>query len=445
MENIREELKAGMERLGCLELRPFQEETAALFETGRDLYIQAKTGSGKTAAYLVPLLNKIPPLEKKTRVLIIVPTRELASQTDAVISVLAANMRVRSVCLKGGSGSEEQAALLAQRPGIITATAGRLLDLLKRGAVHTEDLTHIVLDEADLLLEYGQKDELAEIMSYLPSVQTALFSATLREELLAYLKPDPVIRCFDEAAVSPDVRVFYVTAEDPRRELPKLLTSLAVQSAIVFFRYRSDCETCAKQLVREGILAEALTGRLDQKKRAAVLRRFRRGETRVLCASDVAARGLDIKGVTHIIQYGLPYDETTYIHRAGRSMHEGGEGISILLLSEEEAASEEAAQYLAGARPLLFSEAAGDLSVPLEKEKEDTGIRTYYIRAGKKQGLRPGDIAGALSQIVPFEEIGTITVFTDHALVQILSETVLPSSCKIKGSVRKIEPVRNES
>ena len=443
---LKESLCQALVSAGFKELRPVQEQTFEAFQSGKDLYVQAKTGSGKTAAYLLPVLNEIEPFEKKLRAVIITPTRELALQVTKVSRQFTSGQVIRTACLIGGYEREDQEAVLKQSPEIIIATAGRFLELMKENLVRTEDLRTIILDEADQLLDLGQKDEVTEILSLLPKVRTALFSATLDETLESLLEENHLVLVFDEAGVNPVIRQHHIITEDPGASLSVILHRLPAETALVFFGFRSDCEKAYERLKAEGILAGNLTGAMNQKKRTAVINAVREGKIRVLCATDVAARGLDLPGISHVIHIGIPFAENDYIHRAGRSGHGAGTGVSILVLTKEEAESETGKTILLNSSPFILSEEpAADLSVPLEREKKDPSFREYYIRAGKQDGIRMKDIIGALCTIVPFEDIGTVTILKDHSTAQIRSCNNLPGRLKIKGTIRRIEPLKNES
>ncbi len=427
-------------------LRPVQEQAFDAFQTGKDLYVQARTGSGKTAAYLLPVLNDIRDFEKETKALVIAPTRELAFQITRTARQLAAGRVIRTACLTGGNDRSDQEAMLRQSPQLIIATAGRLLELLEQGLIRTDSLASVILDEADQLLDLGQKDEVAAILSFLPPVRTALLSATMNETLAAFLKEGYLTLVIDAAGVNPDIRQYYCIREDAFSSLPALLASLPVETALVFFNFRSDCEKAAEQLRKQGILAGVLTGQLSQKKRTAVLKEVREGKIRVLCTSDVASRGLDLPGISHVLHIGIPFAETDYIHRSGRSMHSGGSGVSLIVLSPEEAESEAGRELARSASPL---EPGGpvqtDLTVPLTKKQQETPLFTrYYIRAGRQDGIRIKDIIGALCTIVPFAEIGTVTVLTDHTVAEVRACNNLPDKLKIKGTIRRIETLKNE-
>ena len=443
---IKETLRKGMESTGYHELRKMQKDVFDAFQTGKDLYIQSETGSGKTAAYLLPILNDTLPLEGKTIAVILTPTRELALQVHQLLLSLASYMRIRTVCLTGGKDSREQISLLNQNPSVIVGTAGRFLDLLRQGHIKTGHFKYIILDEADQLLVTGQTEQLTEILQLLPKLQTAMFSATMNPLLLSYLDKNCTILEYQNVGVSSSVKQFYLVSENKEQTLLEILQSLTVESAIVFFQYRSECEKAAQFLQENNILTGYLTGKLEQRKRTAIIRKFRNGEIRVLCASDVASRGLDVHGVTNIIHFGLPYDDISYIHRAGRSMHEGGKGNSILLLSKEEMEQENAHPLLIGASPLILQkEHNNDLSTPITKKTAGTIGNMWYIRCGKKDKIRTKDIVGALCEIVPFDEIGAVTIYPDHTTVNLFSDSQLPLTVKIKGIKRRIERLRNET
>ena len=441
---IKDELQRALEQLGYTQLRQIQEDVFDAFGTGHDLYVQALTGSGKTLAYLLPVLNSIDSLEQKTKAVIIAPTRELAQQIHRTCTELSSYMIIHTACMIGGTDPGQQLAALKQSPEIIIGTAGRLLDLMNRGLIRTDFLQYIILDEADQLLSLGQKEEITSLLGLLPPVQTAFFSATMNESLHAFLKPDVIDIKASEIRINPDIRQYYSVSKTPEKDLLQILHSLPVHSAIIFFQYRSQCNKITGVLQDNRILCASLTGEMNQKKRTSVLNLFRKGDIRILCTTDVSARGLDIPDVSHVIHYGLPFDRDSLIHRAGRSMHEGGEGISILLLSEEEAESELGILMKNQSHELQIGPGLdSDLSIPIEKEIHSVSdVRTYYLRAGRQDGLRVKDIVGALCSVVPFEKIGTVDVKPDHSVIQIMSSENISGTIKIKGSNRRLEVLK---
>ena len=437
---LKKELTQVLEDLHWLPLKPVQEKTIPLFLAGRNLLVQAETGAGKTAAYLLPLLQQTEPFRDENRALIIAPTRELAMQIRETADTLSSYLPLHTALLIGGVAPGTQEAELKRRPQIIIGTPGRIVYMIKEGLLDLSSLKVLVIDEADMVVSTGQAEELRMIMQYIDHpVQTVCFSATVSDTVNSFIKDEYESVFLDEAAISHNVSSYYVICEDRYRTLLDILKQQDISAAIIFVKFRSETVSLAEKLQKEGYLAEAFSAYEDEKTRRQALERFRNGRTRLLVATDAASRGIDIRDLSHIIQYQLPQDANTGIHRSGRSGHQGQQGTGIVLIHEEEVTSPVAIDIMADSIPLPpGSSNPNDLSKPLEKEKEpQADVITLRINAGRDDKLRPGDIAGAFSRILPFEKIGRITV-NDHDSTVILLEPCDIKELKIKGKIRKI-------
>ena len=439
---LREEITRGIRSLGYTALLPVQEKVIPAVLEGHDCLVQAETGAGKTAAFLIPVLNNAEPFSTHTQALIIAPTRELAVQIHETAGKLAAYSKIHVICVIGGMDQSKQENALKNHPDVVIGTPGRLADLVRQELIDLSHLQYLVIDEADQIVSTGQAQEFAFLREHMPDVTTVCASATMNEMVVSYVKEDHLSFVFSESeALNQKIREYYLIAEDKTAALMSVLKSLPVVKAIVFANMKTTVSDLNRLLQDNSILSSAFSSADGEKKRLRTIKAFRNGDIRVLCATDAAARGLDIMDVSHIVHYDPPFDPETYIHRSGRTAHQQNEGITISLLSQQEADT----WIPQDAQPLeLNAELGNDLSVPLQKESE-TGSHpcTVLIRAGRKEKIRPGDIAGALSSVIDFKDIGTIEIQDTYATVIILNHDLsvidLLQGLSIKGKKRKIE------
>ncbi len=343
------EITATLTTLGYEEPTPIQREAIPPLLAGRDLLGQAATGTGKTAAFALPLLARAvrgEPLKNKPRALVLVPTRELAMQVAEAIHKYGKSQHATVLPIYGGQSIGQQLRVLDRGVEIVVATPGRALDHLNRGSLALTEVQLVVLDEADEMLDMGFAEDLEAILGQLPEAhQTALFSATLPPRILAiakrYLK-DPVritiAKERTKAGEVPRVRqVAYVVppAQKPAA-LGRVLDMEQPTSAIVFCRTRLEVDELCEAMNAHGYRAEALHGGFAQEQRDRVMKRFRGGKTDLLVATDVAARGLDIEHVSHVVNYGVPSDPDDYVHRIGRTGRAGREGVAITFVTPRE-------------------------------------------------------------------------------------------------------------
>lgn len=438
--HLKKELTSVLEDLKWLPLKPVQRETIPRILAGDSLLVQAETGAGKTAAYLLAILEQCRPFQDAGYALIIAPTRELALQIRENADLLSSRLSIHSALLIGGVDPDVQETELKRHPQIIIGTPGRVLYMLENELLDLSSLKILIVDEADLIFATGQMQEFQKILGYIhPAVQTVCFSATINDTVRSFIKEPYQELTLDQSAVSQRITSFYLITADPFQSLLQILKEQPVENAVVFVNHRSDTEILAEKLKKHGYLAEAFSAYQDEKTRLRMIRRFKAGNIRILAATDAAARGLDIRHLTHSIHYDLPADSDTLIHRAGRSGHQGQTGTSILLIREEETSLPIMQEIQKTAIPL--KEGNGnpyDLTVPMKKEAEPAAdVFTLRINAGKDDKLRPKDIAGAFSQLLPFEKIGRI-VIRDHDSTVILLEPIELQEITIKGKKRKI-------
>jgi ATP-dependent RNA helicase DeaD len=323
---------------------PVQEKTIPVMLEGRDVIALAQTGTGKTAAFGLPILQKISAQQRVTQALIVAPTRELAIQVANAIESMAkyqAGVAVAVLC--GGQDYDQQLKKLRAGAQIVVGTPGRILDHINRGTLRLNALTTFVLDEADEMLRMGFIEDIEMILSKLPETkQVALFSATMPSRIRHiannYLDNPVSVEIRMETATVKSIEQRYLVASFPQKSdaLARLLAVESYQAVIVFVRTKSSTEEVAEYLQTQGFKAQAIHGDISQNLRERIVSQFRQGMIDILVATDVAARGLDVERVTHVINYDVPHDCETYVHRIGRTGRAGRSGATILFVTPRE-------------------------------------------------------------------------------------------------------------
>lgn len=499
---------------------PIQERAIPALLAGRDVLGQAQTGTGKTAAFALPLLHNLDTSVRGVQGLVVTPTRELALQVSKAIYEYGRLRGVRVLAVYGGQSYDRQISRLERGVDIVVGTPGRMLDLINRGVLNLGTVRYLVLDEADEMLSMGFVEDIEAILRETPSErQTALFSATLPEGIrrLAerYMHSPEAISVNPEriTVAETEQRHYLVYEEDKLAALMRLLEVEAVTGALIFTRTKVRAAEVADALVARGIQAEALHGDLTQAARETVLNRFRQGRLTFLVATDVAARGLDIEGISHVINFDLPFDAEAYVHRIGRTGRAGRTGVAISLLiprekqglrrieaytlqpihraklpsiedvltyrdtlfiqrleaalAQKDSAATEMVERLcaAGHTPEELAAAAIQLvrsqeqhrpiepvneiqpylpahrrpaaardtgaqeerprnarsGKPGQKRDHEKGMVRFILNAGKVQGIRPGDIVGAIAgeADIPGRDIGAIDIQERHTFVDV--------------------------
>jgi ATP-dependent RNA helicase DeaD len=321
---------------------PIQERVIPQMLEGRDLVGQAQTGSGKTAAYAIPIIERIAPAQRAIQALVLVPTRELAVQVAEDVKALGRTRGIHIVTLYGGQSIEKQFADLRRRPHVAVATPGRLLDHLERGTVRLDGVRVLILDEADRMLDMGFLPDVTRILRTTPaSRQTALFSATMPAAVRTIAERqmrNPVwVRVAAPAPTVDTVEQFYleVAEEDKVKALRHLLEADGIDSALVFRRTQHRADRLATALGRHHRVG-VLHGGMRQGARMAALRAFAEKRTPVLVATNVASRGLDLPEISHVINFDVPEDVETYIHRVGRTARAGRSGTAITFVGQHD-------------------------------------------------------------------------------------------------------------
>ncbi|WP_322903593.1 DEAD/DEAH box helicase [Paenibacillus campi] len=335
-------LKAIME-LGFEEATPIQSKAIPIAMDGSDLIGQAQTGTGKTAAFSIPVINKIDRSDEKIRALVMAPTRELAIQVAEEIEKLARFKGIRSLPIYGGQEIGRQIRALKKKPQIIIGTPGRLLDHINRKTIKLEDVQYVILDEADEMLDMGFMEDIQSILKQVPDErQTMLFSATMPPNIqrLAnqFLKEPQHVSVIPKQVSAPLIDQSYIEVNERQKfdALSRLLDMESPELAIVFGRTKRRVDELAEALQKRGYSADGLHGDLSQNQRDNVMRKFRDGSIDVLVATDVAARGLDVSGVTHVVNFDLPQDPESYVHRIGRTGRAGKEGAAYSFVTPRE-------------------------------------------------------------------------------------------------------------
>jgi ATP-dependent RNA helicase DbpA len=413
-----------LDHLGYTEMTPIQEKALPLMLEGADVMGHASTGTGKTAAFGLSLLSRVTPGGDLPVALVLCPTRELASQVAEEIRRLAwalPNTNVVTVC--GGRPFRHQQASLAGGVDVVVGTPGRILDHIRRETIDLSKVSTLVLDEADRMLDMGFVDDVAEIIEATPADrQTILMSATMGEEVREISQ-----RFQDDAAYlsvvsdeeAPDITqlIYALGSLDRMDALKRVLGHHRPESAVIFCNERATCEEVVVALRDAGHSAQTMHGGLEQRERDDVLVMFSNESLRLLVATNVAARGIDIDELDAVINYELPYDTNAYVHRIGRTGRAGDQGVAINLVDAPEHRKLAAFDAeLARVEPRPADALPADFAAP-----EPAPMVTVAIRGGRKDKLRPGDIVGALTGDIgiPNDTIGLITIRDRIAFVAI--------------------------
>jgi ATP-dependent RNA helicase DeaD len=337
---FRPELMQGIQDLYYKEPTPIQEEAIPLILEGKDVIGQAQTGTGKTAAFMLPILQSLQEHKKDIQALILTPTRELSVQIAREVEKLGKHMGVNVLSLHGGTDIDRQLSKLKDTVHIVVGTPGRVLDHMKRGSLHFGRISTLVLDEADKMMEMGFLEDVEQVIVHTPAQrQVLLFSATMPDTVkrLAhrFMKQPPHIKIESKQKTVERIEQFYyvVNQSDKTDALVDVLEQEQPYLTIIFANTQVRVQQLTARLQENGLQAEALYGDLSQRKREQLMKQFREIRFQYLIATDIAARGLDVEGVTHVINYDLPNDVESYIHRVGRTGRAGEKGKAISLIS----------------------------------------------------------------------------------------------------------------
>ena len=460
--NIIEPIKKALEDAGYKEPTLIQEKSIPIGLKGLDLLGCAQTGTGKTAAFAIPVLQNIinetrgnDTNKKNIKALILAPTRELAIQIGESFEMYSKYTNVKSAVIFGGVSQNPQVKALKEGVDILIATPGRLIDLINQKFIKLDSIRHFVLDEADRMLDMGMIHDVKRIITKMPNKrQNMLFSATMPKEirnLVESILKDPVK--VEVAPVSSTVDtisqgVYFVAKKDKKNLLIDILKDESIKSLLVFSRTKYGANNITKQLAKAGIEALAIHGNKSQNARQIALNSFKDGSIRVLVATDIAARGIDVDQITHVFNYEVPMERESYVHRIGRTGRAGREGTAITLSSKYEEkfirGIEEFIDYKIplGAYPTDEAIKLGEEKFKekqknckrrtVKKELLQKEVTKIYLGAGKKKKIRNIDILGALSNLPELngDDIGIIDVQDAVSYVDILNN-------KGKGLLKK--------
>ena len=347
--DIIEPIQKALAEAGYINPTPIQEQSIPSLLNGKDFLGCAQTGTGKTAAFAIPVLQNIVQNKKKSdksrtiKALILAPTRELAIQIEENFALYSKHINVKNTVIFGGVSQKPQTRILGEGVDVLIATPGRLLDLINQKYIDLSNVKHFVLDEADRMFDMGMVHDVKRIIAKLPKVrQNLLFSATMPSEvksLVNSILKNPVK--VEVAPVSSTIDtitqgVYFVTKKDKRSLLVHLLKDESIKSLLVFSRTKYGANNIVKDLTKTGTESQAIHGNKSQNARQLALSNFKEGKIRVLVATDIAARGIDVDGLTHVINYDLPDVPETYVHRIGRTGRAGHSGIAISFCDDDE-------------------------------------------------------------------------------------------------------------
>jgi len=430
------EMLRNLSEAGYKEMTPIQEQSLPYILDGRDVIAQAKTGSGKTAAFGIGLLHRLQVKKFRVQSLVLCPTRELSDQVAKELRVLArfaSNIKILTLC--GGAAFGPQLGSLRHGAHIVVGTPGRILKHLKKATLLLEDVDTLVLDEADRMLDMGFREEIDEVLGFVPKKrQTLLFSATYSDEIMdisTSIQNDAIsVKSTSIEAANKITERFYEVQDSRKLDtLINILSNFKPQNVIVFANTKVQVDEIAEALQERRVDALAIHGDMEQYERNDVLVQFANKSAPVLVATDVAARGLDIKELSMVINFDLPHSQETYIHRIGRTARAGEEGLAFTLFCPYEAIK--ADEYRDDSR--LFEDAASLESVSGFEMKPQ--YITLVIEGGKKDKVRAGDILGALTGEAGLDggDVGKIDIYDNQSYVAIRSDKIDEAYDKLKN------------
>ena len=442
-----EKILHAIEQLGYTEPTEVQQKVIPVVLEKQDVLVKSKTGSGKTASFATPLCELVDWEENKPQALVLTPTRELAVQVQEDITNIGRYKRIKGLALYGKSPFARQKLALKQKTHIIVGTPGRVLDHIEKGTLDVSKIEYLVIDEADEMLNMGFLEQVESIIKLLPKARTTmLFSATLSDQIkklsTKYMKQAVSIEIDASEENAPNIEhVKYVVAEELKLSLLEKLTIVEnPDSCIIFCRTKERVEQLVDVLDEKGYTADKIHGGMMQEDRFEVMDDFRKGEFRYLIATDVAARGIDIDDITHVIHYDVPLEQESYVHRTGRTGRAGRSGKSIMLATPfEDRFVREIESFIGFEIPtaseptkeeIVKSRAAFDLKMQEQPEAKkskgeqlNANITKLYFNGGKKKKIRAVDFVGTLAKIegVTADDIGIITIQDTVSYVEILN------------------------
>ncbi len=453
-----ESLRAVLQELGFTSLTPIQEQSIPVLLAGKDLIGQSQTGSGKTLAFGLPILSRVKTHQRRVQALIVCPTRELCAQVAREIRRAARREKgLQVLVLAGGQPAAPQRAALEKGAHIAVGTPGRLLDLLQR-SLDVQYVKTVVLDEADRMLDMGFQEDMEVLLEAMPqNRQTVLFSATFPEsidEMSRRFQKNPVrVSVASSKSDSPKIEelVWEVSSKEKQQSLMQAFNHYKPSSTLVFCNQKVTASELSEALNKSGLSAASLHGDLEQFDRDRVMARFRNGSLRVLVATDVAARGIDVEGLDLVVNYDIPHKPEVYVHRIGRTGRAGKSGVALTFMTSREQHKMDDIETFIGRS---FKKASLSVTTPSEEEpahmKSEAAMETFSISGGRKDKLRPGDILGALtgdSGGLAANDVGKIEIHDRHAYVAVARSVAKKAfealtNGQIKGRKFRIDIVR---
>jgi len=454
---LSDEILKSLRKLGYKNPSDVQKQVIPLILKDKDIIVKSETGSGKTAAFSIPVCEKLELEEKDPQVLVLTPTRELALQIKEEISNIALYKRLRCTAIFGKQPMSLQKRELKQRVHLVVGTPENL---------NLKKIKYFILDEADEMLNMGFIDQVEAVIKRLPKDRvTMLFSATIPDKIenlcKRYMNNPENININPENITTKTINQCYYEVEEKNKFslLQKIIYKEVVDNSIIFCNTREKVDEILKYMKKEGFNAIALHGGMEQKDRLETMKKFKQGQFQFLVCTDVAARGIHIENISHVINYEMPYEKESYVHRIGRTGRAGKEGVAITFIEpnkvrflkdiedyidKEISKREEPSLEEVNKGKKIFEENIKDrLKIKVQKDKDITKI---YISAGRKKKIRPGDIVGAITSIetINVDDIGIIDIQDNHSYVDILEgkgNIVLKASedMKIKGKKVRIQ------
>jgi ATP-dependent RNA helicase DeaD len=475
---LSDELVEALEHLGYESPTPIQEQAIPELLQGNDVIGQAQTGTGKTAAFGLPLLQYVDPSMEEVQALVLTPTRELCIQVTQALRAYGERKGVDVVAVFGGAPIRDQQTRLRSGGQVVVGTVGRVMDLMSRHSLMLDDARFVVLDEADEMLDLGFFEDVEKILARCPGGrQTALFSATMPPPIKKLAESgmyDPVTIKVKAATLTIDtVEQFYVEASDRDKPdaLAEVLKAERPEQAIIFVRTKIGADRLSRRLNDKGVRVKALHGDMSQGSRDGVMIAFKGGRDRLLVATDIAARGLDISGVSHVINYDLPNSPEVYVHRIGRTGRVGRSGRAITLITPKQQRDLEAIRKHAntaiepwsattnGDRPQV-KVAPADVEAPREEELQprrprhtkprrapDQGARTkLLVGAGLDSGLEPKDVIEAIVDNTKLdgEDVQNVRMLQRFSFVEVPRDVADEVVEKVNGKRVRDVPIQVE-
>jgi ATP-dependent RNA helicase DeaD len=448
-----------LSHLGYERPTPIQEQTIPALLEGRDVIGQAQTGTGKTAAFGLPMLQYIDPDQAEVQAIVLTPTRELCIQVTQAIRAYGQNRGIDVVAVFGGAPIRDQASRLNRGAQVVVGTVGRVLDMISRHHLMLDQARFVVLDEADEMLDLGFLEDVETILSRCPSGrQTALFSATIPREIHGLAEKfmyDPVNVKVKAATLTIDtVEHFYVEASDRDKPeaLVKVLKAERPEQAIVFVRTKIGVDRLARKLGDAGVRVKALHGDMSQGTRDGVMIAFKGGRERLLVATDVAARGLDITGVSHVVNYDIPNSPDIYVHRIGRTGRAGDTGRAITIITPKQRRELDAIERHANTEIAEWSPNGDRPRRPRAKKEPERQTRRprhtkphprdgvpyakLFVGAGRAQGIEPADVVAAVvdNSHLENDDVRNVRVLERFSFVDVPEARAQEVAGKVSGN-----------